>query len=543
MTEANEARPPREAGGDGRAPALARRRAIIFFAGGAALLLIMIFARIMNYDLRRDEQIYVPPALLLSDFDLYEDIFFNHTPASAWLFRAAKILTGSESLLFPARLVVFAAWAGLAAAVAGVSWRLTASAGMTAFLFLAVMTNDAFLSVTGMAATNNFLPLPLIYLGAGLFFIGVGGSRPSPWLFLASGVLLGLAGSIKISAALAGPVLFGAALFLPRGVSFAARMRDVAGPLAVGGLIGAAPILVYLKNAPDKFLAHVVDWHIGPHADFWRSQPPEPLEAAMALPGKAALGYIVWSVGANAIMIAAFLTLVFILAARRGAAKALDARILACAALFAVLALGSFLPTPSFPQYFSPPIVVAPLLLALLYARLDGAERARAGAALAAMSVVLVVMNLPRLTMDLARLPFPERWETAKVHRDGLAVADAMAAAGASGKVATLAPLYPLEGGLAVYRELATGPFAYRAAPFTPPALAERLVLIGPHEIEAFLEADPPGALLLGFMPEFEGPFLRFADRHGYRALEGFSIKGRDCSCKLYVRASAAGAT
>ncbi len=359
----------------------ARHRTMILYGGGAALLLAMIFARLMNYDLRRDEQLYVAPALLLRDFDLYEDIFYNHTPLSAWLYRAAKILTGSESLLFPARLAVFGAWAGLGAAVAGVSFRLTQSAAMTVFLFLAVMTNDAFLSVTGMAATNNFLPLPLIYLGAGLFFIGAEEERPAPAIFLAAGVLLGLAAGFKISAALAGPVIVAAALFLPRRLPFAARLRGVAAPVALGGLIGAAPILVYLKNIPATFLAHVVDWHVGPHADFWRSQPPLPLEAAMTLPGKGMLGYAVWTAGANAILIVAFLTIAFILAARRGAVKALDARLIAGGALFVVLAAGSFLPTPSFPQYFSPPIIVVPLLLALLYAKLNSDGRARGGGA------------------------------------------------------------------------------------------------------------------------------------------------------------------
>lgn len=319
----------------------------------------------------------------------------------------------------------------------------------------------------------------------------------------------------------------------------ASRFSFAAAPLALGGVIGAAPILIYLKIIPETLVANVVSWHIGPHADYWRSQPPLPLEAATTFAGKGMLGFVVWSDGANAILFAALLTLGFILAARRQATRILDARLIAGGALVLALAAGSFLPTPSFPQYFSPPIVVAPLLLALLYARLDGAGRKAAAAALSAMSVVLVVINLPRLTMDLSRLPFPEKWETARVHRAGLAIAAAMEAAGASGKVATFAPLYPLEADLPVYRQLATGPFAYRAEPFTPPALAGHLALVGPSTIESMLEADPPAALLLGFMPDLEAPLLLYARQHGYRPVEGFSIKNREGVSVLYLKAPA----
>jgi len=60
----------------------------IFYQVAAALFFLFVFyflfLRIMNFEMRRDEQLYVPPARLLNDHALYADFFYNHPPASAW---------------------------------------------------------------------------------------------------------------------------------------------------------------------------------------------------------------------------------------------------------------------------------------------------------------------------------------------------------------------------------------------------------------------------------------------------------------------------
>lgn len=263
----------------------------------------------------------------------------------------------------------------------------------------------------------------------------------------------------------------------------------------------------------------------------------------MTLPGKAQLGFIVWTTGANAILIAAFLIVVF--TALAGARRApVDGRTGAGIAVLIALAAASLLPTPSFPQYFAPPVAVAPLLLAVLYSRLPGPRRARLTPVFASLSIVLLLINLPRLGIDLPRLATPDRWTVTAVHRDGLAIRAAMEAARVQGKVATLAPVYPLEADLPVYAALATGPFAYRSSPFAEPRLARHYVTVTPDAVEAMLDAEPPAALLLGFMPDLEEPFRRYAQRRGYRAVEGFEIRSRDGVLRLFLPAAAdAGAT
>jgi len=108
-----------------------------------------------------------------------------------------------------------------------------------------------------------------------------------------------------------------------------------------------------------------------------------------------------------------------------------------------------------------------------------------------------------------------------------------------TGKVATLSPIYPLEGGLDVYPEFATGQFAYRTAPFTSPALLGYYRTVSPDTVEAFLKADPPAALLLGFEPELEAPMLRFANENGYVADPDPVVKDRYGVGTLYLRRGA----
>ncbi len=507
---------------------------------GLLILFIAIFARLMNYDLRRDEHMYVPPALLLEQYRLYADIFYNHVPGSAWLFYIAKAVVGSDQLLLSARLAVFAAWLFFAWAVGWITFRLTQSLAMTAFSVLLFLTNDALLTVTGMAATNNFLPLPLAYLGLGLFILGVQNDRSRILLIALGGVALSLAASIKLSAFAFIPPVAVAAFLLPYQEPFPTRLRSVVLPLALGGVLGALPVLFYFAADPERFIAHVVAYHTGPHVAYWDAQSSKAAEVALSSVDKAKLAYLIWTSGANIIL--AFAMIYFVMLLSQGQSlsgflrRVLTGPILVVAAGFVLVLLMSFVPTPSFPQYFAPPLVCAGLLLTLLYARIDEDGRRRALPMLVAASLVLLIVNLPRLTQHLGRLPDPGAWTVTKIHRNGLAIAERLADAEVVGKVATLSPVYPLEANLPVYPELATGQFAYRVADVIDPELEEHYRMTSPATIEALLEADPPAALLLGFEPELEVPMVRYAESHGYRRIDDLGLVDRYGRGVLYVR-------
>jgi hypothetical protein len=537
------------------------RRSRAFAAARIALLLLIgvlllgVFARLMNYDLSRDEELYVPPAVLLGEFSLYEDFFYNHVPGSAWLYRAFYWLFGSQGLLFSARLAVFTIWVGLAASVAFFGWRLSGSVGASAALLVLVLTNEQLLGIVGSTAANNFPPLPLAFVGLCLFMLGATGRgllrdaaptlarNTNPILVFASGIFLAAAVSFKVSAiAFAAPVAL-AGPFIPTTMPFWRRLTNVLLPLAAGGALAGIPVLLEFLKGPERFFAHVVLYHTGPHAAYWAADPPGEADVALGLADKLLLAHQLWFAGGTLILCLVAAILVALLAASGAGPKIRDAAgqslLLAANVMALVLVLG-FAPTPSFPQYFAPAVILLPLIIALVHGQFAGEVRRMSAVILLVAAVFALGVGLPRIVQHIPKLAAPQTWTVARVHRDGTAIRSALAEAGVTGKVATLLPIYPLEGGLSVYPEFATGQFVYRTAAFTPPGLLRHYRTTSPGAVRSLFENDPPAAMLLGFEPELEAPLVEFAAEMGYQPLETPKINNRYGEGTLWVRKTAA---
>lgn len=124
--------------------------------------------------------------------------------------------------------------------------------------------------------------------------------------------------------------------------------------------------------------------------------------------------------------------------------------------------------------------------------------------------LVLVSLVITRNEWTFKR---PAEWYPFRMHAAGTALRQRIG----DGKVLTLAPTVPLEGGLRIYSEFATGLFALRNAPFVAPERRKRLHILAPEDFEAHLAADPPAAIWTGFEDEkYERPLIRYAQRHGY---------------------------
>lgn len=501
---------------------------------GAMIASVGLFARLMNYEMRRDEQLYVSPAALLDTQRLYHDFFYNHVPGSAWLFHATDALFGAGGLLFSARFTVFLVWILFAAAAGYLTWRLTRSALAAAAAVVLLVANDFLLGVVGAIATNNFLPLPFAYIGLCLFALGVRGegilrhAAPSSGAnfltVLAAGVSLSIALTLKVSAiAFVAPVAV-AALLLPGGTMISTRLRTVFLPFALGGLLGAAPVIAEFLRAPEVFLAHVTQYHIGPHVAYFESRSATEDDVVIGAGAKAMLALKIWFTGVNLLLALAALIAASSSAAKRRLTQGLPMLAIAVAASAAMF---SFAPTPSFPQYFAPPAAALLFLLAVTYQPDANNSRCFQSIALSAIAAAAVVIGAPRLAQHAPKLAKPEKWTVFKVHAAGEALAAEMRKAGVDGKVFTFLPIYPLEGGLEVYPEFATGQFAYRTGDLTKPSPLAKYRTTSPSKIADFLENDPPAAMLLGFEPELEAPMAEFAARKGYRRVEGLTVKDR----------------
>lgn len=507
--------------------------------GGLALLLVLVWGRVLGFEIRRDETMFVPPAAFLGDLALYRDVFYNHVPYSAWLFRAAERAFGEYGLLLSARLVICAAWLVLVAAVGLTVLRLSRSGGLAVLSAMSLLMGEALLNQTGMTATNNLLPLAFMAAGLGLFLVTVIEGRPRAAMLVLAGVCLSVAAGLKISAGAVIPAVAIGAFLVPAGMPFARRVTHVALPLALGGLIGGAPALAVLAADPSRVLAHVVGFHTGPHVAWWAENIVREPGVALGLGGKAQIAYDLW-LGGTSLLLGVVLVFLLLVARRdpAGGIRAtteMRAALIAAAAILSLVVM-AFVPSPGFPQYYAPPLALLPFLPALAMRRLGPEGREQAAPVLLAAGLAMLALGAPRLLPAAAVWADPGASTPARSAEVGAILRARLEAEGlAEGRVATLMPIYPLEGGLAVYPEFATGPFAYRIAQVTEPELAARYVMAGPGDLHALFAAEPPAAILTGFVPDIEGPFLSWAEAQGYRAAPPLGIADRYGTLKLHL--------
>lgn len=489
-------------------------------AGGLLVLGAALYGRIMGFDLRRDEWMFVPPAATLGDWPLYSGQFYNHVPYSAWAFRAVHLALPGLDLLTSARLTVFLAWALLLGGAFWAGWRIAGSVRAGLFAAAIPLGSETLLSQAGMAATNNLLPLPFILLGLALFAMAHLGGRSPFALYFAAGLALSVGAGMKASAIAFVPAVVAACFLLPRGAPLADRARLTALPVALGGLAGALP-LIWLVLTEPTFFDHILRYHSGPHVAFWQANAASEPGLAMGLPGKVQLAQGVWLAG-GAILGLFVAAMAWAMRPRQlgrddDAARSVQAAGVVAAAMGTAAAL-AFVPTPAFPQYFIQPLAGLPVLTALAIRALPQAHRSVLLRTLPAAVVLMAAVALPRLATGLADLRHPDGLTPARLNHGAEALARLAAPDGpASGPVATLSPLYPLQAGLPIYPEFATGPFAWRVAGHIAPALRASYVMAEPGDLTRLFEARPPAAILTGFDPVLEAPLEDYARAHGFQ--------------------------
>ncbi|MHC9418884.1 glycosyltransferase family 39 protein [Sphingomonas citri] len=494
--------------------ALGRRVAV---AVGAGTLLLGLFGRIMAYPLGHDEEGHVAAARLVFREPLYQTLGYNHFPGLPLVLGGLYELTGTVHLLLIGRLLVAACWIATAALLWIIARANVAAPRerLPAALFAGLaLASGGLLDPAGMLVTNNFLPVPFALLGLHLLILGLRRERPAPAIIAAAGCSVALAVMMKVAFVFVLPCVGVAALLVRREtLSLAERLRTVVIPLVLGGLVGGTPLLVYLAREPEGLLAHTIRYFTGPHRAYWQ-QSTEP--KVMTLAGKIMVADQVW-LGAGGALALLLIALFVAAAWPKQRERGVPAwPLVLCGALALSGAALSFLPTPAFPQYYLPPLPFVAAAVILAYAAVPAAVRTAATAALWAGAAICLVLLAPRLLAGVPDSLRPASWAGVQVHADGERLR--ALTGGSAAPVATLAPILPLEGGLAIYPEFANGPFVYRLAPYLAPADRRWFTTAAPATLDAFLAARPPSAIVTGWETPFDPAFERYALAHGYRA-------------------------
>ncbi|WP_338425835.1 hypothetical protein [Sphingopyxis kveilinensis] len=501
--------------------------------------MLALFARIMSYPLRHDEQFYLPAGQYLNQWSLYQDINFTHLPNLPLLLNAIFALTGIESELLVGRLLVFGVWM-LACYALYATARFAGCANATAGLLASMLAlNPLLLGPAGMLVTNNFIPVPFALLGLLLFLKGCGASPPSIRLNFLSGICLSLAIGFKANYVFLVPPIAIASLLVPPGIGFRMRMMRVTLPVFLGAMLAGLPALHYFASDPMHFLAHVVSFHQSAHVEYWMANSADEGPVALSWVGKMLLAQNVWLAGGTLLIFLLALTLA-ITAVTASREDDDDTKswwpVILAAGLVVGAGLVSFLPTPAFPQYYAPPIAFGLVLCALLYGRLIAAARSRVTPVMAAVFLLTAAGALPILAPDLPALARPSKWTGNSVDRAADNIGWLMARQPGNGRLLTLAPIYPAEAGLPLYKELALGPFIYRAADHIPaenrPFFRD---LVSPRTLEQMLARTPPKAILVGLEERLDQPLEVWAIRNAYRPVPVALGDKRKKFGKLYL--------
>ena len=500
-----------------------------------ALLLAGLLARILNYPLNHDEQLFLAAAAELPSWRLYDDLGFNHFPNLPYLLSAILGVTNTGYLLLTGRIVVFLGWLAALAALWLLGRRLGAGSLASVTALLLLIGNVMLLGQPGMLATNNLVTIPFALFGLYFLLRGLDRDAPSPVCVFLAGVLVSLAIGFKANYIFLVPPFALAVLLAPAQRPLAQRLVKGGVPLALGGLIGGIPVLAYLASDYESLLAHTLRYFTELHAAYWANSD---IPQISSVAKRVVLAEQIWLSNANLLALCAVIALLIMPKFRKeGAGDADRPQLWPLLVVLGLIGLGvvvSFVPKPSFPQYFVPPVAFIIVALLVAAGRLNRAERAYAAPLLLAVAILAVAGSVSRLLPELPRLANPAKLAAVRLHRES---SDLLQGAGLrpGDKVATLAPVYALEAGMAIYPELAAGPFVYRVAPYIPASDRKYYRTTSESGLHAFLDADPPAAVLTGDEGPLDRNFEAWAIARGYRHVSGPKSKDWE-GFRLYLR-------
>lgn len=488
-----------------------------FVLVGLAVMFAGLAGRLLSYPLNRDEHLYIAAAAQLQHGDLYRELGFNHLPNLAYLLSAIYRLTGTEHLLLTGRIVVLLFWLTALASLWLIGRALNAGMLAITVAMVLLMGNVLLLGEPGMLVTNNFLPIPLAFLAFYFLLRGLDETSPSAASSFFAGVCVSLAIGLKANYIFLAPCFALTTLMAPALRPFRERVLRSFVPLALGGLVGGIPTIAYFATDAQAILAHTVRYFTELQPAYWANST-EPQVSTLA--AKILLAEDVWVSNASLLAMAGMVALFLIPITTRGISGGL--RLFwhwPLLLLLATIAFGSvvaFVPTPSFPQYFVPPMPFVIVAILVMFARLDEAEQAQAVPLLLAIGLLALVASASRILPGLPDLARPSTWSGIKIHREARTLAERANLKGGE-RVATLSPLLALGAGASIYPEFAAGQFVYRVADYIPPADRQYYRTTSERDLPAFLDANAPAAIIVNSDEPIEQAFLTYAQSRGYR--------------------------
>lgn len=472
--------------------------------------ILFLAAYTLSRELNHDEEQFISSGALLLRFGLlpYRDYPFFQMPNLAFI--NSFLFSSNPYLLLTARSF------NLACAVA-----LLILICRNGARRVGAVTSPQWLAGAGCALILGFSPLSLFTIGRAwnhdlpvLMMVSAllalwhafKTNRPLRWFFL-SGLLLGVGIGTRLTLAPLPTPFILALLLVP--IAYTDRAKALM-LFLIGLLIALLPSLTLLAMAPAQFYFGNFTYH-GRIEQLYQ-QSTFPYKITLLHRTLFALKELAIS-PSTLVLIVGFAIGIWPL--RRASWRDLTARpeIFTICLLLPFIFAGCWIPIPPHRQYYYAliPILVLGNLYAVPVDRLPSRRIAWIVILLVAMEIM---ESIPTFWQDKT-LFRPSRWESILVHRQGVEISKHVL----RGPVLTLQPIYPLEGKLSIFNELATGPFAWRTAPFLTTTQMKAFHVMDPDNINAVLTSRPPSAALTGAelaMQKLPREMLGFVQANGY---------------------------
>ncbi|UCG52997.1 MAG: glycosyltransferase family 39 protein, partial [Candidatus Latescibacterota bacterium] len=457
-----------------------------------------------------DEHMYLSAARLLEQSSLYADFAYLQAPYMPYVYHWPLELTNSGHILLVARLLKVIIVIALVLTVYRLSAKLSGDRWFAIACTLLLVYNGVFRHSIPFATNLDMATLLTLlafwaYLSLKL--------RESPRLALAfAGLFVGLAIGTKLTYALV-PLCFLPPIAFEHGLS--RRSGHLAGSFLGGLTIGLLPAMILsLSSGIDVAYFNNVGYH--QLNALWRQETG--FEHAMSFREKLNFARFEMLKVPGALLM---LTAVFVVISQyrdRHEFSFQRGMLVLIFVVFTVVAIAMFMiPTPIWRSYLSPFVISIVLLIGVLYRHLAPSAKRAARTVVWSSMILLLALNGFRDIRLTSACFKPDRWTGTKIHNNALALRSIIPEDQRAQPVATLSPLFALEAGLPIYKELASGPFAYRIGGLLSSDDLGRYQTTSAQDLEVLLNESPPSAILVGFGAELDSSLITYAEERGFR--------------------------
>jgi 4-amino-4-deoxy-L-arabinose transferase-like glycosyltransferase len=374
---------------------------------------------------------------------------------------------------------------------------------------LILLSNPIFVNA-GVPAWNHSFPLLAALAAFVLHVKAHGNDKPPIWLFL-GGFALGIAAGTRLYYMTLLIPMFLTVFTFPKAHGLKEKLKLSLNLLA-GSFVALIPSFLFLLAAPKKFIFNVFTYHT--HIDKLYLSDALRLTTFIARAGDC---FILFFTSSPALLTVIFCcTLIIWFAKPSGLAGNRYKFEITLALWFIVFTLINALCLRgiTFNHIYSATFPFMALAVFYVIASLDGQSMKKIFGIVCFIAIISTAFLIDEFR-EKDGLLSPGRWYPVSAHLIG----NKMAGLIGGGKVLTLSPIFPLEGGLDIYREFAASPFAWRVAKFVKGDDRAKFMIVSEDELRDLLEKDPPRAIIVGYNKRLDDIFRSYAKENNFKRM------------------------